>query len=741
MSRSRAVRLAVAGSIGALGAALCVLLSWLYFDLSYFEPDTASYLFQAKLFAKGKICEKAPPDYGFSPSPHINILNGKWYSKYPFGNALMLTPGVLLNAPWLMPALATGASLLLLYLIVEEVYGPGIGLIAEILGLISPLTLGLGATWFSEPVSRLFLALFLLGLIRTLKRGGRLYPILSGFALGYAFNTRPLTALAFGLCGAVLALWHLIRSPRKIPIFKSMALFTPPFLVMIGLTLAWNWYLTGDPLKSTHNAAQPYDKLGFGRRCEGYDPDLENAFLFTPKWALERIWRHTIPCVSFNALGWGYYRPDLFRSLRRCAESVVVGLVIKSPADGEWVTLKLWGHGDGSGQVQFQRRGDETSPGLTGRAPGFEAEDGKAHLWMRLIKEGDLFRGMFASEGGEPIEVGPTRVKLSPPLEVGIYAGVCTPSGRMRVEFERFTVNRASEGDLASDEFEGGLRPVWRWHREPRKWEVSGGRLKLEAERRANLFVEDTASRLYQLSRSDLIDVETEFEADWRDDSLLPLLRAIPLGLPIALMLAPLIHRSRRGYDLFFLSLFLSTLALYSFFYFEGSTWGFTPVSARYYAEPTLLGIIPLIARGVSLIAGPIRRIGGRLKGGSKAVWIALLALIALGLMANTVHTYISFAEPFRNWSDVYQKLPKLVRERGLHNAVVFIPRTRDAPLGDYPFKPLDEADIVYFKLGPSKVWRLMSGDWREVYRRYFRGRRAFMYEGGELRELDVTSL
>jgi len=80
-------------AIGFSGFILSLLLSWLYFDLSYFEPDTVSYLFQAKLFARGKLCLPAPPEYGFSPSPHINILNGKWYSKYPFGNALMLTPG------------------------------------------------------------------------------------------------------------------------------------------------------------------------------------------------------------------------------------------------------------------------------------------------------------------------------------------------------------------------------------------------------------------------------------------------------------------------------------------------------------------------------------------------------------------------------------------------------------------------------------------------------------------------
>ena len=93
--------------ISILGVLLSVLLSGIYFQFNYFEPDTVSYLFQAKLFSEGKLSVPAPPEHGFSSSPHINVLNGKWYSKYPFGNALMLMFGVFINAPWLIPALAT----------------------------------------------------------------------------------------------------------------------------------------------------------------------------------------------------------------------------------------------------------------------------------------------------------------------------------------------------------------------------------------------------------------------------------------------------------------------------------------------------------------------------------------------------------------------------------------------------------------------------------------------------------
>lgn len=527
-------------SISILGVVLSIILSWVYFQFSYFEPDTVSYLFQAKLFERGKLYLDAPPEIGFSSSPHINILNGKWYSKYPFGNAFMLMFGEFLNAPWLVPAITTGLALLLLYLIVSETYGKNTALVATILGLISPATLGMGCNWFSESVSRFYLAIYVLGLILTLKDGSRhlpiignrtwLLPLLSGFALGYAFNTRPIPAVAFGISGAGLVLSHLIsnRNDRegKKALLKKMLLFSIPFAFMMVLCLLWNFCLTGDPLKFTHNAAQPYDKMGFGKRTEGYEPNLENAFNFTPKWAFQRIWRHIIPCVSFNTLGWGYYRPDIFTS--------------------------------------------------------------------------------------------------------------------------------------------------------------------------------------------------------WNNYDPFLVIRIIPLAFPLVLMIIPLFKLERKGYNIFFLSIFILNLSIYFFFYFEGSTWGVTPVNARYYNECTLLGIIPLVAQGIVMLRAWIKKIPSKIP-------VIVSYVLLLVLTVNTIYTYIYIGKPYRNWGDVYQKLPRLVKKEGLHNAVIFIPHVRDAPLGDYPFKSIEEADIIYFRLGPNKVWGLNNSDWKTIYNKYFVGKKAYIYEGGKL--------
>jgi hypothetical protein len=594
-------------SICILGIILSITLSWVYFKFSYFEPDTTSYLFQAKIFEKGKISYDAPPDYGFSSSPHVNILNGKWYSKYPFGNALMLMFGEFFNAPWIVPAIATGFALLLLYLIVLKIYGRTIALIAIILGLISPATLGMGCNWFSESVSRFYLAIYVLGLIMTLKdiknewlfsgkklknpplspfsKGGNcvapfskggiistichnlkalvkflqrlkqkrwIFPLISGFSLGYAFNTRPMPAIAFGVAGAGLAIYWITKHNIKLVInlralkkmnvsvhynefsknrifLNRMIIFLLPFAFMMIMSMAWNFYFTDNPLKFTHNAAQPYDKIGFGKRMESYEPDLNNAFNFTPKWAVERIWRHTIPCISFNTLGWGYYRPNII--------------------------------------------------------------------------------------------------------------------------------------------------------------------------------------------------------ADLRNHEPFLLVRFIPLAFPIIFMLIPLFHPSRNCYDFFFFSLLILNMALYFFFYFDGTTWGVTPVNARYYTECTLLGIIPLVARGMFIVYGWIRKIPTKIP-------IIIAAILLLTLTVNTVYTYVDIGKPYRNWGDVYQKLPRIVKQQDLHNAVIFVPNTRDAPLSDYPFKSLDEADIIYFRLGPSKQWGLNNSDWRKVYDQYFKGRQAYIYESGKLSPL-----
>ena len=254
----------------------------------------------------------------------------------------MLMFGVFINAPWLIPALATGGALLIfLYLFVKEIYGEihnGIALTTAVLALISPATLGMGSTWFSEPVSRFYLSLYLFALLKTLNYKSDVsfltrigYPLLSGFALGYAFNTRPLSAVVFGVVGAGLTIYRLITQWQQrhdgthalFATIKRFGFFFIPFVVMLGVCMAWNAHFTEDPFLFTHTVAQPYDKIGFGPRMEGYEPNIEQAHLsFTPAWAIERTWRHILPMHQFQCIRVGQLPPQ-FVERRRIVPNVV----------------------------------------------------------------------------------------------------------------------------------------------------------------------------------------------------------------------------------------------------------------------------------------------------------------------------------------------------------------------------------------------------------------------------------
>lgn len=124
------------------------------------------------------------------------------------------------------------------------------------------------------------------------------------------------------------------------------------------------------------------------------------------------------------------------------ASSVVAGLVVKGPKEDNWVTLKFWGHGDGTAQLQYQTKGNESGNGLTGRVAGFTASGGESDVYLRLTKDGDVYTGYFKMEQGQDwTKIGPTTFTLTPPLELGIYAGVDAASGTLEVEYEYFHDN------------------------------------------------------------------------------------------------------------------------------------------------------------------------------------------------------------------------------------------------------------------------------------------------------------
>jgi hypothetical protein len=117
------------------------------------------------------------------------------------------------------------------------------------------------------------------------------------------------------------------------------------------------------------------------------------------------------------------------------ASSVVTGLVAKSPADSDWTTMKFWGRGgDAILQWQHKQRGAGA-----GDPPGTNQPAGRVEYYIRMTKNGNEYMGYYKeNEDDDWIETSLATIDLTPPLEVGIYAGIDAAAGTCIMEFEYF---------------------------------------------------------------------------------------------------------------------------------------------------------------------------------------------------------------------------------------------------------------------------------------------------------------
>ena len=184
--------------------------SLLLFERIPHIQDSIDQVFHGKIFLLGKLTAPSPEPREFFNFTHM-INNGKWYSEYPPGHSLLMSFGHLLHAPWLINPLFGSLCVALLYFIGKEMYDERVGRLSALLGAISPFLLFMSSEFMNHTTTLFFVELFLLGFARMVNRKRIGYAVLSGCALGYALNIRPMTAVAVGAPFAIYAIFNLVR--------------------------------------------------------------------------------------------------------------------------------------------------------------------------------------------------------------------------------------------------------------------------------------------------------------------------------------------------------------------------------------------------------------------------------------------------------------------------------------------------------------------------------------------------
>jgi 4-amino-4-deoxy-L-arabinose transferase-like glycosyltransferase len=299
-------------------------VSYFAFERLPHLEDEVAYLFQARTMALGQLTVASPAHPDAFWTPFVLDHQGQRFGKYPPGWPTVLSIGVLAGSSWLVNPLLAALALYLVYRLGRSLYDRRTGLLGAALGLTSPLFLVLGGSHLSHLVTLVWLLLFTLWFVWTAQGRTRWFALGAGLALGMAFLTRSLTAVAYAAPFAVYSLFQVLtqRQDRGLR-YLLVAAGAGALALLLPL---YQWAVTGDPWLNPYLLWWPYDRIGFGPGI-GAMPGGH-----APHWAWINL-KQDISRAATDVLGW----PAL------SFLPVLMGLLLRPRKALDWALLLPFG--------------------------------------------------------------------------------------------------------------------------------------------------------------------------------------------------------------------------------------------------------------------------------------------------------------------------------------------------------------------------------------------------------------
>ncbi len=252
--------------LSLIGIAAASLVADRVFERMPHIEDEMAYVWQAQVFAQGKLMLPSPPDPQSMLVPFVVDYHGQRFGKYPPGWPMLLAAGLVLHAgDWVNPLLA-GLGLWLTYCLGKKIFNGPIGLLATLLTLTSPFFLLNSGSLLSHPWSLVLSLSFALGWLDTFDAQAGppkwLTVLVSGLSLGLLALTRPLTAIGVGLPFFVHGIVLLVRGDRSIR--QRVLVIGLLAAATASLVIVWQFAVTGSPWLNPYTLWWKYDKVGFG---------------------------------------------------------------------------------------------------------------------------------------------------------------------------------------------------------------------------------------------------------------------------------------------------------------------------------------------------------------------------------------------------------------------------------------------------------------------------------------------
>lgn len=315
--QSTLLRLALAllAAVGALYIGEHIYLG------EYLTTDENSYMFQAWIFLQGKFSLSCPPlEDAFFHRMIICDDQAGWVSRYPPAHSIWLMPGIALEFPRLMTAVAASLSVWFISGAGEKLAIPA--WCTGLLLMISPYFWLMQGSVLSHTSGLATTAILVWAYLAWFQERKLAFAAIAGLAWAFLFLNRSYTAVWIAIPLSVHALLCLYQSLGRIDfkrIFAGTIVFAACSSVGIVMYICYNHTITGNALTSTFLYYDPSEGPGFGSvHGREHTPATGGSFLKNNLTALNvNLWGFTgslFAWLALSLIGWRKMITPLFLS-------------------------------------------------------------------------------------------------------------------------------------------------------------------------------------------------------------------------------------------------------------------------------------------------------------------------------------------------------------------------------------------------------------------------------------------
>lgn len=302
-------------------AAFGVLLYLIYAigDHMPHVPDSVGYIFQAKIFSSFRLFAPEPPfreSFSYFYPKMTLVVDGRWFTQYPFGHPILLAIGERVGAVWLVPPVIGAACVVLTFFVGRYMYSTAVGLIAAFVLFFSPFFQMTASNFMAHSTGAFYILACLFFLTRP--TGHRALSLFAaGAFLGLLFNTRPLPGVAFIPPLGLLMGYELLKAGEaRGKLFREYLAFAAGALLLLLLYFLYNRATTGSFTDTGYSLSHTYgaDRFGFGgghsvaRGLQNEQTQLAFLLLVANGWPLAiGLLFAALPFVLGSRNRWDYF--------------------------------------------------------------------------------------------------------------------------------------------------------------------------------------------------------------------------------------------------------------------------------------------------------------------------------------------------------------------------------------------------------------------------------------------------